>query len=122
LTSQRHSGQDVRRIIAALNAVLCEWGNYFRTGHAERESNQLDRCVVSRLRRWQSRRGGHQPRHVRCSLGSAARAGPAPADGHGEVPVASHTKKVTGKPGAGKWHARLERGRLETGWYKPVPR
>ena len=32
-----------------------------------------------------------------------------------EIPGASHTKKIIGKPCAGKLHARFERGFLETG-------
>ena len=35
---------------------------------------------------------------------------------------ARHIKKIIGKPCAGKSHARFERGSLETGWRKPVPR
>jgi RNA-directed DNA polymerase len=60
LTSKRHSGKDVKEIIAALNPVLRGWGNYFRTGNADREFNRMDRFVVSSLRRWQSRRGGQR--------------------------------------------------------------
>jgi hypothetical protein len=35
---------------------------------------------------------------------------------------ARHITKIIGKPCAGKPHARFERGSLETGWRKPVPR
>jgi hypothetical protein len=35
---------------------------------------------------------------------------------------ARHIEKIIGKPCAGKPHARFERGSLETGWHKPVPR
>ena len=35
---------------------------------------------------------------------------------------ARHITKIIGKPCAGKPHARFERGSLETGWHKPVPR
>ena len=35
---------------------------------------------------------------------------------------ARHIRKIIGKPCAGKPHARFERGSLETGWRKPVPR
>jgi group II intron reverse transcriptase/maturase len=34
LTSKRHSGKDVKQIIAELTPVLRGWGNYFRTGNA----------------------------------------------------------------------------------------
>jgi RNA-directed DNA polymerase len=45
LTDSRHSGKDVKQIIATLNPVLRGWGNYFRTGNAERKFNQLDSYV-----------------------------------------------------------------------------
>ena len=35
---------------------------------------------------------------------------------------ARHIEKIIVKPCAGKPHARFERGSLETGWCKPVPR
>src|SRR5579864_3120129 len=61
LTSKRHSGQDVKQIIAELTPVLRGWGNYFRTGNADREFNGIDSYVVTKLRRWQRRRGGQRP-------------------------------------------------------------
>jgi len=61
LTSKRHSGQDVKQIVAELTPVLRGWGNYFRTGTADREFNKMDRFVVQSLRRWQYRRGGQRP-------------------------------------------------------------
>jgi len=61
LTSKRQSGKDVRQIIAELTPVLRGWGNYFRTGNADREFNKLDYFVVKSLRRWQYRRGGQRP-------------------------------------------------------------
>ena len=48
LTDARQSGQDVKQIIAKLNPVLRGWGNYFRTGNAERKFNQLDSYVYGR--------------------------------------------------------------------------
>jgi RNA-directed DNA polymerase len=60
LTDRRQSGKDVKQIIAELNPVLRGWGNYFRTGNADREFNKLDRFVYRRLRRWQIRRGGQR--------------------------------------------------------------
>jgi len=51
----------VERIIATLNPVLRGWGNYFRTGNAERKFNQIDSYVWSRLTRWMVRRGGQRP-------------------------------------------------------------
>ncbi|MEO8660959.1 MAG: group II intron maturase-specific domain-containing protein, partial [Bryobacteraceae bacterium] len=61
LTSKRQSGQDVKQIIAELTPVLRGWGNYFRTGNADREFNKMDYFVVKSLRRWQYRRGGQRP-------------------------------------------------------------
>lgn len=61
LTSARHSGKDVKQIIAELNPVLRGWGNYFRTGNADREFNRMDSFVWECLRRWQFRRGGQRP-------------------------------------------------------------
>ncbi len=61
LTGKRHSGKDVKQIIAELNPVLRGWGNYFRTGNADREFNKMDSFVVQSLRRWQYRRGGQRP-------------------------------------------------------------
>ena len=60
LTHKRQSGKDVKQIIAELNPVLRGWGNYFRTGNADREFNKMDSFVVQRLRRWQYRRGGQR--------------------------------------------------------------
>ena len=50
----------MKQIIATLNPVLRGWGNYFRTGNAERKFNQLDSYVWSRLTRWMNRRGGQR--------------------------------------------------------------
>src|SRR3954453_6909438 len=60
LTESKHSGKDVKQIIADLNPVLRGWGNYFRTGNADREFTKLDGYVYRRLRRWQIRRGGQR--------------------------------------------------------------
>lgn len=61
LTSKRQSGKDVKQLIAELNPVLRGWGNYFRTGNADREFNKMDAFVIDSLRRWQHRRGGQRP-------------------------------------------------------------
>ena len=61
ITSKRQSGKDVKQLIANLTPVLRGWGNYFRTGNADREFNRLDSYVVRKLRRWQRRRGGQRP-------------------------------------------------------------
>jgi group II intron reverse transcriptase/maturase len=60
LTGTRQSGKDVKRIIAELTPVLRGWGNYFRTGNADREFNKMDAFVVQSLRRWQLRRSGQR--------------------------------------------------------------
>jgi len=61
ITSKRQSGKEVKQIIAELTPVLRGWGNYFRTGNADREFNKMDHFVVRSLRRWQYRRGGQRP-------------------------------------------------------------
>jgi RNA-directed DNA polymerase len=60
LTEARHSGDDVKQVIAKLNPVLRGWGNYFRTGNADRKFNQLDTYVYQRLARWMVRRTGQR--------------------------------------------------------------
>jgi RNA-directed DNA polymerase len=60
LTDARHSGKDVKQIIAKLNPMLRGWGNYFRSGNAERKFNQLDSHVYWRLVQWMGRRGGQR--------------------------------------------------------------
>jgi len=60
LTSKRQSGKDVKQIVAELTPVLRGWGNYFRTGNADREFNKMDGFVFRSLRRWQFRRGGQR--------------------------------------------------------------
>jgi len=61
LTGKRQSGKEVKQIVAELTPVLRGWGNYFRTGNADREFNKMDYFVVKSLRRWQYRRGGQRP-------------------------------------------------------------
>jgi group II intron reverse transcriptase/maturase len=60
LTGKRYSGMDVKQIIAALNPVLRGWGNYFRTGNADRVFNKMDSFVFRSIRGWQRRRGGQR--------------------------------------------------------------
>jgi group II intron reverse transcriptase/maturase len=60
LTSRRRNGTDVKQMIAKLNPVLRGWGNYFRTGNADREFNKMDRYVYCSLRRWHFRRSGQR--------------------------------------------------------------
>jgi RNA-directed DNA polymerase len=60
ITGKRASGRDVKQMVAELTPVLRGWGNYFRTGNADREFNKMDTFVYRRLRRWQVRRGGQR--------------------------------------------------------------
>jgi len=60
ITGKRASGEDVKQIIAKLNAVLRGWGNYFRSGTASREFLKMDSFVYERLVRWLHRRGGQR--------------------------------------------------------------
>jgi len=63
LTRKRQSGKEVKQIIAELTPVLRGWGNYFRTGNADREFNKLDYFVVKSLRHRQYRRAGNGRRN-----------------------------------------------------------
>ena len=64
LTDARRSGvKDVKEVIASVNPVIRGWGNYFRTGNAEREFNRIDEYVYHRLVRWMQRRGGQRARY-----------------------------------------------------------
>jgi group II intron reverse transcriptase/maturase len=64
LTDARRSGaKDVKEIITSLNPVLRGWGNYFRTGNADREFNRIDGYTYGRLVRWMQRRGGQRTRY-----------------------------------------------------------
>jgi group II intron reverse transcriptase/maturase len=60
ITHARQSGKDAKQIIAELNPVLRGWGNYFRTGNADREFNKMDGFVFRGMCRWQHRRGGQR--------------------------------------------------------------
>jgi RNA-directed DNA polymerase len=64
LTASRHSGKDVKQIIATLNPVLRGWGNYFRTGNAHQQVNQIDSYVYHRLADWMDRRGGQRKQRM----------------------------------------------------------
>jgi group II intron reverse transcriptase/maturase len=62
LTDRRRAGAKLPDIIAQLNPVLRGWGNYFRTGNADRKFNQVDHYVRYRLCAWLRRRGGQRTR------------------------------------------------------------
>jgi RNA-directed DNA polymerase len=60
---QRHSGQDLRDVIAELRPVLLGWAAYFRTGNASRHFAKVEHHVLVRLNcltRRRSQRGGRQ--------------------------------------------------------------
>jgi RNA-directed DNA polymerase len=44
-------GIDIRDVITALDPILRDWGNYFRTGNAADKFQQIDSYLVWRLRR-----------------------------------------------------------------------
>jgi RNA-directed DNA polymerase len=63
LTDARWNGiRDIGEVIQYLSLVLCGWGNYFRSGNANRKFAQIDDYVYERLHRWLWRRGGQRPR------------------------------------------------------------
>ena len=63
LTSVGHNRvKDVKEMVAALNPILRGWGNYFRTGNADRKFTEVDSYVWSRILHWQWRRGGQRSR------------------------------------------------------------
>jgi hypothetical protein len=88
--------------------VLRGWGNYFRTGNADREFNKMDAFVIQSLRRLavSARRATPGETSI-VHLGSASCDGPVSIAGHGAIPVASHTPKIIVKVCAGKRHARF---------------
>jgi group II intron reverse transcriptase/maturase len=63
---RRRAGmKDIREVIRDLNPVLRGWGNYFRTGNASRQFNQLDSFVWRRLLDLLRKRGGQRRRPLR---------------------------------------------------------
>ncbi len=61
LTSVRHNRtKDVKEMIQNLNPVLRGWGNYFRTGNANRKFTEADDYVRFRILSWQQRKGGQR--------------------------------------------------------------
>lgn len=63
LTDKRWVGvKDICIIINNLNPILRGWGNYFRSGNADKKFNQIDSYVYFRLIRWMKRRLGQRGR------------------------------------------------------------
>ncbi len=61
LTRVRGNGaRNIKEVIENLNPVLRGWGNYFRTGNADTEFNQVDHQVGYRLHHWLRRHGGQR--------------------------------------------------------------
>ena len=62
LTPKGRCHDDIRDVIADINVVLRGWGNYFRTGNASKQFNQIDHYVHAKLRDLRVKRKG---RHLR---------------------------------------------------------
>jgi RNA-directed DNA polymerase len=62
LTPRGRCHADIREVIRDLNPVLRGWGNYFRTGNADKRFNQLDSYVYQRLRAMRIKRHGRNLR------------------------------------------------------------
>jgi len=60
LTPKGRCHEDLREVIADLNALLRGWQAYFRTGNAARRFNELDSYVWQRLRALRVKRAGRQ--------------------------------------------------------------
>lgn len=116
LTSKRQSGKDVKQIVAELTPVIRGWGNYFRTGNADREFNKIDGFVFRSLRRWQFRRGGQRVTKRPLPTGDQLYGmGLHKLMGTVKYPAQATPPKIIAKPYAGKPHVRFERGSMETG-------
>jgi RNA-directed DNA polymerase len=116
-TDARAAGHDLKQLIEDLTPLLRGWGNYFRTGNAEREFNHMDSFVYRRLTRWLYRRGGQRARRsVRWTSQSFWAMGLHKLQGTVRYPSQATPPKIIVKPYAGKPHVRFERGYMETGW------
>jgi group II intron reverse transcriptase/maturase len=116
ITGWRAGGKDLKQVIGELNPVLRGWGNYFRTGNADREFNKMDGFVYRRLTRWLCRRGGQRPgRSVKWTSQMFWDMGLHRLQGTVRYPSQASSPKIIVKPYAGKPHVRFERGYMETG-------
>lgn len=116
MTDARAAGKDLKALLADLTPVLRGWGNYFRTGNAEREFNKMDRYVYQRLTRWLYRRGGQRARRfVKWTSQMFWDMGLHKLQGTVRYPSQATPSKIIVKPYAGKPHVRFERGYMETG-------
>ncbi len=127
LTDRRWNGvKDVRVLIAKLNPVLRGWGEYFRSGNPSRKFVRIDQYVCDRLRRFLVKRAGRALRPGRAAQWTNEWFwGQGLHRLRGTVrypkPCMLHEKTI-GKPDAGKPHVRFERGSVETGRLRAVPR
>jgi hypothetical protein len=119
--SKRHSGKEVKQIIAELIPVLGAWGERFPDGKC-RPGVQQDGLVGGpELRSLATPAGGQRvPKRVPFS-GDPLRDGFASVDGHSELPGAIHKRKIVVPPYPGKTAGPVGKG-IETGWPQPVPR
>jgi RNA-directed DNA polymerase len=62
LTPRSRCHEDIRRVIADVNAVIRGWGQYFRTGNAATKFIHIDRYVEDRLRALLVQRAGSRLR------------------------------------------------------------
>ena len=116
LTTPRAAGKDLKQMIGDLTPVVRGWGNYFRTGNADREFNRMDSFVHLRLKRWLYRRGGQRAqRSTEWTSQSFWNMGLHKLQGTVRYPSQATPPKIIGKPYAGKPHVRFERGLMETG-------
>ena len=82
--------------------VFWPYGNYFRTGNADREFNKMDTFVVASLRCWQYRRGGQrQTKRAPFTGDQLYRMGLHKLMGTVTYPAQSHTQKIIVKACAG---------------------
>ena len=98
-------------MIGELTPVLRGWGNYFRTGNADREFNKMDGFVYLRLTGWLYRRAGQRAkRSVKWTNQMFWAMGLHRLQGTVRYPSQATSPKIIVKPYAGKPHVRFERG------------
>ena len=115
LESEGDQVKDVRVLIRKLNTVLRGWGNYFRTGNAAIKFQQVDDYVYRRLERCMVKRKGrnlHAGQADRWTRDFFFGLGLYRLRGTVRYPTPRNAaaRETTGKPCAGKPHARFERG------------
>ncbi len=116
MTTPRAAGKDLKQMIEDLTPIVRGWGNYFRTGNADREFNRMDSFVYLRLTRWLYRRGGQRARRsTDWTSQSFWDMGLHKLQGTVRYPSQATPPKIIVKPYAGKPHVRFERGSMETG-------